>query len=148
MPPRADTARFLLWVLVATSWLTLLPLLWSAFATLPSAERLEQSHMAEIPTLATLGWTVLRSGLEAGAVLILLWPWWRRRFLLRLWLAAVAALVWFLATIPLSLTRMSWIHRRWLAALGLGLLVAAGVWTLVRSARQLGRASPGRPLSG
>jgi len=144
-PPRP---RLLLWALLAASWLVLLPLLWSAFATLPSAERLAESHMAEIPTLATLGWTVLRSALEAGAVLMLLWPWWERGFLLRLWAAALGALSWFLATTPLSVTRLWWVHRRWLAVLMLGLLMAAAGWTLARAVRRFTGAAPAKTGGG
>lgn len=125
-------ARIALWLGLLVSWVVLLPALWTAFSTVPSAERLAQSRMVEIPTLRTVGLLVGRATLEIGVLLALLFPWRRRLYLTRLWLGAIAVGVWFIATTPLGITRMSWIHRRWLALVGVGLLAAAGVATAVR----------------
>lgn len=109
------------------SWIALLPLLWRAFATLPSAERLQQSHMVQIPTLQTFGLQVASSAAEVAVLLLLVWPFALRRYLLRLWAAALGTIVYFIATVPLSLTTLQWVHRRWLAAVALVLLAAAVV---------------------
>ena len=69
--------RALLWLGVALSWIVLLPLLWSAVTTLPSAERLEQTRTAAIPTLRTLVMVIALSAAEAAFALLLLWPRWR-----------------------------------------------------------------------
>jgi hypothetical protein len=106
-------------------WLLMLLQLWSAFATFPSPERLEQTRMMPIPTLQAAALLALRSGLELGAVLALLWPWRARAYTLRLLGAAVLLAAWFIATTPLTISAMSWVHRRWLAVMVLALLLAA-----------------------
>lgn len=116
--------RLALWALLILAWLVTLLYMWSAFATFPSAERLEQSRPVPIPTLGTAALLVLRSAAELGALLALLWPWWRRWYPGRALLAAAAAGGWFLFTTPLSLSAMSWVHRRWLAAMAVVALAA------------------------
>lgn len=123
----------------------MLPMLWTAFATVPSMERLAQSRMVEIPTLRTVGLLVARTTLEAGILLALLAPWIPTRYLTRLWLAVVGVGAWFLATTPLGLTRMSWIHRRWLALVWVVLLGAAAVATGVRGVARLRSRQGDRP---
>jgi hypothetical protein len=103
------------------SWLVMLLYAWSAFSTVPSAERLEQSRMTQIPTLFTFGTLALRSVVELLAVLALVWPA-ARLYLTRVLFAAFALAAYFLATAPLTVTLMEWVHRRWLAAVGAGLL--------------------------
>lgn len=122
-------------------------MLWTAFSTIPSAERLAQSRMVEIPTLRTVAVLLVQSAVEAGLLLALLVPWRPRRYLARLWLAAFAIWVWFLATTPLGLTRMAWIHRRWLAGVGAALLVAATILTAARLLTGPRRSTPGRPAA-
>ena len=117
--------------MLVASWLVLLPLLWNAFSTLPTAERLEQSHMARIPTLQALGLIVARSAAELAAVLALTWPA-ARLFASRLALAALGLAVWFLYSMPLGLSRMEWLHRRWLALLVVLLLAGALVELAMR----------------
>ena len=119
------------------SWLVLVPMLWTAFSTVPSAERLAQSRMVRIPTLQTVGLLVLRTAAEAGVLLALLAPWRPRFYLSRLWIAAFGVVAWFIGTTPLGLTRMSWIHRRWLAAVGVALLLWAAIATMARIVRGL-----------
>jgi hypothetical protein len=124
--------RLVFWFALLLSWIVLLPVLWSAFSTVPSAERLSQSHMVEIPTLGTVVMLVGKSAAELVVVLALTLPWWRRRYLTRLWLAAVGAWAWFFASTPMGLTRMAWMHRRWLAGVAAALLVAAVVGAMGR----------------
>ncbi len=135
--------RIALWVVLLLSWLVLLPMLWNAFSTVPSMERLSQSRMVEIPTLRTVGLLVGRSTIEAAILLALLAPWIPRHYLTRLWLAAVGLGAWFLATTPLGLTRMSWIHRRWLALMWVTLVVAALVGSAVGMRSRVGRDGAG-----
>lgn len=133
MPTRSSSpgrVRLAFWIALVVSWLVQLPLLWAAFTTVPSAERLSRSHMIEIPTFGTVASTVAQSAVELAVVLALLFPWRPRGYLARLWLAAVGVWVWFIATTPLSLTRVAWVHRRWLAAVGAVLLLAAALATV------------------
>jgi hypothetical protein len=116
--------RVALWVGLIGGWLVMLLYLWSAFATFPSAERLEHTRMVRIPTLRSIALLAGRSAIELAGLLALLWPWHGRRFTLRLFAAATLLAGWFLATTPLSLSAAGWVHRRWLAAMALGLVIA------------------------
>jgi hypothetical protein len=133
--------RLFVWVALILSWLIMLLYAWSAFATFPSTERLERSQMAQIPTLTTVALIVLRSGIELSVLLALLWPWSRRFYELRVATAAVVLPIYFLMTAPLTLTRLEWVHRRWLAVVELGLLAvlaaafAAAVFAWIRRPR-------------
>jgi hypothetical protein len=117
--------RLALWAALVLGWLIMLLYMWSAFSTFPTAERLEHSRMMPIPSLRTLGLFMIRSGLELGAVLALLWPWQARAFLVRMVTAALLLATWFFVTTPLTLSMMHWVHRRWLAAMVVGLLLCA-----------------------
>jgi hypothetical protein len=127
--------RLALWLGLTAGWLVMLPYLWSAFATLPTAERLEQTRTVAIPTLQTVALLAARSALELGAVLALLWPWWQRHYAKRLLAAATGLVAWFVLTTPLSLSAVGWVHRRWLAAMTLALLLAFGVVLAARAGR-------------
>ncbi len=127
----ASRRRYLFWLAIALSWVALLPLLLSAVTSVPSAARLERSHAVPIPTFETLARVVLVSALEVGLVLGLLWPKRSRGYTARVLLAAALLAVWFVLSTPLALTRLEWVHRRWLALLAFTLL-AAGVYALVR----------------
>lgn len=116
-----QTWRTLAWAALVLGWLYMLLNLWSAFATFPSAERLEQSRLVAIPTLQSLALLVGRSVVELAVVLGLTWPWRARLWITRVWAAAVIVAAWFLATTPLSVSATTWVHRRWLAALVAGL---------------------------
>jgi hypothetical protein len=116
--------RLALWCALIVGWLVMLPQLWAAFATLPSAERLEQTRLVPIPTLQTLALLVARSALELAAALALLWPWRARHYLARILGAAALLTAWFVLTTPLSLSAVAWVHRRWLAAMTGGLLLS------------------------
>jgi hypothetical protein len=116
--------RLGLWTLLILGWLVMLLYLWSAFATFPSAERLEQSRTMPIPSLRAAALLVARSALELGAALLLLWPWRARYYALRALAAAIGFGAWFIASTPLTISAMGWVHRRWLAAMILVLLLA------------------------
>lgn len=109
--------RVALWIVATASWPVMLLEAWSAFATLPSPERLETSRLAAIPTLRTVARLVMRSAAELAVVLALLWPWRERWYTRRLLGSAGLLAVWFVATAPLVLTRLEWVHRRWLVFL-------------------------------
>lgn len=115
--------RALLCVALFISWLVMLRYAWQAFSSLPSPERLEQSRMARIPTLGAVGWLAVRSACELTVLTALTWPV-RRRYATRLAVAAVLLPLWFVATAPLTLTIMEWVHRRWLAGVWLAVLGA------------------------
>jgi hypothetical protein len=140
--------RLLLCGLLVGSWLFMLPSLWSAFATFPTPERLETSRLVRIPTLEALAWTAARSAAELAALLALLWPWWRPRYRLRIAAAWLGLVAYFLATVPLGVSMMVWVHRRWLAAVAgilLLALVASGIGYAVeklRARRQRGGGAP------
>ncbi|HEX6588936.1 MAG TPA: hypothetical protein VF039_07935 [Longimicrobiales bacterium] len=122
----ASSRRFVFWLLLIASWIALLPFLWSAFSTVPSAERLAQSHTVEIPTLGTLARVVLVSALELGVALAAAWPR-ARLYVARLAAGALVLATWFIASAPLGITRLEWTHRRWLALVIVGLAGAAVV---------------------
>ncbi|HSJ25843.1 MAG TPA: hypothetical protein VK929_14295 [Longimicrobiales bacterium] len=133
-----QTWRTLAWSALILGWLAMLLQLWSAFATFPSAERLEQSRLVAIPTLQSLALLVGRSIVELGVVLALTWPWQARLWITRVCAAAIAVAAWFVATTPLSVSATSWVHRRWLAAMVAGLLLVAAVALLARLTRAAG----------
>ena len=121
---------------LAVSWVVMLRYAWSAFSTLPSAERLETSRMAHIPTLGVFGWLAVRSAIELVAMVALAWPA-RRRHATRLAVAAVVLPAWFIGTAPLTLTVVEWVHRRWLAGVWLALVLALGSTLVFRLAQRL-----------
>jgi hypothetical protein len=127
--------RLGLTLLLVLGWLLLLPLLWNAFSTLPSAERLAESRMARIPTLQAFLFIAGRSAAELLGVLALTWPR-SRLYATRLAATTAGLLVYFLFSAPLSLTRMAWLHRRWLALVLLTLFAALVIELIVRAARR------------
>lgn len=134
--PAPRLVRFTLPAALVLGWLIMLPLLWRAFTTVPSAERLRESRMVRIPTLDTVIQQAGLSAIELGVALLLTWP--GRFALTRLWIAAIGAWAWFLATAPLGLSTVQWVHRRWLAATALVLLacaIGAVILRLVRRTR-------------
>lgn len=141
-PPEAESHwRVGLWAGLIVGWLVMLVYLWSAFATFPSAERLEQARTVRIPTLRTLALIGARSTIELGLVLALLWPWFRRHYEIRIFAAVALLTGWFLATTPLSVSAVDWVHRRWLAATMVALMIslfialAARLVTMTRNRR-------------
>ncbi len=136
---RTATVKWLLWTGLLVSWVILLPMMWQAFTTVPTPARLAQPRMIGIPTLQTVELLVGQSLVELGVALGLAAPWWRRRYLTRLWLGAVALWVWFIASTPIGLTRLAWVHRRWLAMMAAAFLVAAVIGSAARVVRGLAR---------
>jgi hypothetical protein len=131
--------RLALWAALILGWLVMLLHLWSAFATFPTAERLEQARMVRIPTLRSIALLAGRSALELAAVLALLWPWRPGRYTLRLCVAGTLLAGWFLATTPLTLSAAGWVHRRWLAATTAGLILACSATAVVGLADRVRR---------
>jgi hypothetical protein len=127
--------RLGLWFGLILGWLVMLLYLWAGFATFPSAERLEHSRMMAIPTLRTVALLGVRSMLELAALLVVLWPWWSRFWAARLLTASLLLAGWFLATTPLTLSTMDWVHRRWIAANAAVLLLSFLVVVTVALAR-------------
>ncbi|HSJ10007.1 MAG TPA: hypothetical protein VK928_08835 [Longimicrobiales bacterium] len=126
MRPTARHFRVAAWSALLLTWPVMLWFAWDAFTTVPSAERLEQSRMAPIPSLRGVLLLLGRSALELCAVLALAVP--RERAWVRRMLAAAAALLlYFILTTPLSVSTVSWVHRRWLAALIVMSLAAAAL---------------------
>jgi hypothetical protein len=124
---RAGTwARTGFWLLLVVSWVVMVAYMWEALTTLPSAARLEESRMAVIPTPRTFAAATIFSALELGVVLAALWPWWPAYYPARLGLTAMALITWFLITIPMGLSQMDWVHRRWL-----GFMILATATALV-----------------
>jgi hypothetical protein len=118
--------RIAVWSLLLLSWPVMLWFAWDAFTTVPSAERLEQSRMAPIPSLRGLLLLAGRSVLELAALLALAVP--RPRAWVRRMVAAATALVlYFIFTTPLSVSSVSWVHRRWLAVLIVTCVAAAAL---------------------
>jgi hypothetical protein len=107
-------ARIGLWGLLVASWVVMVAYMWDALTMVPDAERLEQTRMAVIPTPRTFFAAVAFSALELGVVLALLWPWRSGYYPVRLAGASLGLLTWFVITIPMGMSRMDWVHRRWL----------------------------------
>ena len=140
MSRRPPGLRAGLAALLALSWLLMLGLAWRAYQTPPPPEVLEgPPRMVPPPTPASLARILTLSITELGALLLVLWPRWRRGYTVRLWLAAVGTVLWFIATVPLGLTTVVQVHRRWLAGVAALLLVAAlirTVWTAAGRVRR------------
>lgn len=134
--------RLVLWIALAVSWVVAVAYLWEALATVRSAERLDESSLMGTPTLRTFVAVAIFSGLELGVVLAALWPWRPAFYASRLALTALGIVTWFTMTTPMDLSRMDWVHRRWLAFLAL--TVTAGLVTLL-AYRLWRRLTDGRP---
>lgn len=135
--------RLGLWLGLILGWLVMLLYLWAGFATFPSPDRLEQSRMMAIPSLRTVAMLGLRSAAELAAVLVLLLPWWGRFWALRLLGASLALSAWFIATTPLTVSAVHWVHRRWIAGMAFVLLLSCCVVVAARLARLAQRSADG-----
>ena len=125
------------WAFLAVTWVVAVYYLWDAMTTLPSAERLERSKMVAIPTPRTFFAAAAFSAMELAVVLAALWPWRLEYYATRLAVTALVMSTWFVLTTPMQLSRMDWVHRRWLALVILLLVVALGAVLLYRLARRL-----------
>lgn len=112
------------WLLLALSWAVAVWYMWDAVTTVPSAERLQETRLVEIPGPRRFFAAAAFSAMELAVVLALLWPWRPSYYASRLAVGALAVLTWFVMTTPLDLSRMDWVHRRWLAFLVLAQVVA------------------------
>jgi hypothetical protein len=128
-------SRYGFWLLLLVSWAVMVGFMWAALTTIPDAERLEETRMAVIPTPRTFFAAVAFSALELGVVLALLWPWWAGRYAVRLAAAALSLTTWFVITIPMGVSQMDWVHRRWLFFL----ILATSAALIVVIAYRLGR---------
>ena len=116
--------RVVLWWLLVGAWLVAVWYMWDATVTVPSAGRLEESRQVAIPTVRTFWAAVAFSGLELAVILATLWPWRPELYATRMAAAVLALVTWFVITTPLDITRLDWVHRRWLLAMAAGILLA------------------------
>lgn len=128
-------ARVALWVLLAVSWAVALAYMWEAMTRLPTDERLERSRLTHIPTPRTFMAAAIFSALELGIVLAALWPWRPAFYASRLAVTALALITWFIITTPMTLSRMDWVHRRWLAFATAAVLLALVATVVARILR-------------
>lgn len=139
--------RIAFWVVLAMSWVVAVVYMWDATTRVPSAERLEESKLVAIPTLQTFLTAAIFSGMEAALVLALLWPWKPDFYASRLGITGLGLVTWFIMTTPMDLSRMDWIHRRWLAFMFMAVTMALLVLLLYRLWRAVAgrgkRAAPG-----
>jgi len=133
-------ARVAFWAILALSWVVTAAWMWDAMTRVPSAERLEESKLVAIPTLRTFITAAVFSGMELALVLAVLWPWRPAFYASRLGVTALVLITWFIMTTPMDLSRMDWIHRRWLAFL----VVATAAALLTLLAYRLARWLAGR----
>lgn len=122
------------WLLLALSWAVALWYMWDAMTTIPDAARLQESRLVEIPGPRRFFAAAAFSAMELAVVLAALWPWRPAFYATRLAITALAVLTWFITTTPLDLSRMDWVHRRWLAFLGLAQILALVVLLGYRAA--------------
>jgi hypothetical protein len=116
--------------------------MWDALTTFPSPERLEETRMAVIPTSRTFFAAMVFSALELAVVLAALWPWRPAYYTARLGAATLGLFTWFVMTIPMGLSTMDWVHRRWLFFM----ILAVGGAFLINLLYRLGaRWRAGRP---
>jgi hypothetical protein len=125
------------WLLLLVSWAVMVGAMWDALTTIPDAERLEETRMAVIPTPRTFFAAAAFSALELGLVLALLWPWRAGYFPVRLAAAALGVTTWFVITIPMGMSQMDWVHRRWLFFLIVATSAALVLVLTYRLARRL-----------
>lgn len=143
MSPRAEQrARVTFWVALVAVWIVAAWYMFDAAATVPSADRLAQDRMVEIPTPSGYIAAVIMSGLELALVLAILWPWRPELYASRLAFAALALITWFIMTTQIDVSRMDWIHRRWLASTILLQLLGIAVLLLYRAGRRIASQQP------
>lgn len=134
---RVEWLRRGFWLLLLVSWVVAVVYMWEAMSTVPSAERLQQTRLVEIPGPRRFFSAATFSLMELGVVLAALWPWRTAYYATRLAITALGVVTWFIITTPMDLSRMDWIHRRWLAWLVLAQLAALVVLLAHRLVRGL-----------
>lgn len=129
---RVEWVRIGFWLLLLVSWVVAVVYMWEAVSTIPSAERLEQTRLVEIPGPRRFLAAAAFSLMELTVVLAALWPWRPAYYGTRLAITTLGVLTWFIMTTPMDLSRMDWVHRRWLAWLVLAQAVALLVLAVFR----------------
>lgn len=137
-----SAARLTFWAFLALSWVVAVAYMWDALTMVPSAERLAESKLVGIPTPRMFFTAAIFSAMELALVLALLWPWRPDYYASRLAVTALALATWFVTTTPMDLSRMDWVHRRWLAGLTLLTLLALVVLLAYRLVRRVVAVSP------
>ncbi len=129
--------RIALWAVLAVSWVVAVAYMWDAMTMVPSAERLQESKVVGIPTPRTFFTAAVFSGMELAIVLAALWAWRPEFYATRLAIAGLGLVTWFIMTTPMDLSRMDWVHRRWLAFMVLVVVVALVALGSLRVVRRL-----------
>lgn len=136
--PRAvEWARRGLWLLLLASWVVMVALMWDALTTIPSAERLQQSRLVEIPGPRRFFAAAAFSAMELAVVLAALWPWRPAYYASRLAITALGVATWFLITVPPGLSAMDRAHRQWLAFLVVAQVAGLVVLLVYRAVRSV-----------
>jgi hypothetical protein len=128
-----EWARRGFWLLLIASWVVAVWYMWDAMSTIPSADRLQETRLVEIPGPRRFFTAAAFSAMELGLVLAALWPWRPGWYGTRLAVTALGTVTWFITTTPLDLSRMDWVHRRWLAFLFLAQVAALVALLVYRS---------------
>ena len=131
MKKTASVYRATVVVVIGSSWLLLIVLMWRAYHTLPSAEQLADDRHVRPPLPADFLMNVMQSLAVTLLLIAALWPGSTWRYLLRVAVALIALVAWFLMTVPLDLNTMDWLHRRWLALMIVLLLLTLIVYPLL-----------------
>lgn len=121
---RTEWVRRAFWLVLLLSWMVAVWYMWDAMTTIPSAERLQQIRLVDIPGPRSFFSAAIFSGMELALILAALWPWRSAWYGTRLAITALGTVTWFIMTTPLGLNRMDWVHRRWLAFLVLAQVAA------------------------
>ena len=129
--------RFGLWGLLVAGWAVAVWLMWAALGTVPPEGPPEDSPLTS-PTMRTFFAAALFSGLELAVVLAILWPRRAEYYAPRLALCALALATWLVLTAGIDDTGMDRVHRQWLVAVIVVLLVAL-LGTLLYRALPAGR---------
>jgi hypothetical protein len=135
--PGERLLRIALWAVLAVSWVVAVAYMWDAMTMVPSAERLEESKVVGIPTPRTFFTSAIFSGMELAVVLAALWPWRPEFYATRLGITGLGLVTWFIMTTPMDLSRMDWVHRRWLAFMVLAIVVALVALAIQKVGRRL-----------
>ena len=111
--------------------------MWREFHTLPSAEALADDRKVRPPLPIDLYRNLATSFGELIFMIVMLWPGSAQRYVGRAAIALLAMIAWFIATVPLDLNQMEWLHRRWLALMVVLLLVVLIVYPIATRGRRV-----------
>lgn len=141
-PPVERWGRLGLCGLIVALWAVAVFFMWDALTTIPSAERLEDSRLVAIPTPRTFFAAAAFSAMELAVILVALWPGRPEYYASRLGVTTLVMITWFVTTTPMELSRMDWVHRRWLAVTIVVMLAGLAVLLGYRLVRRLGASRP------